>query len=216
MKRLTRFQYVTFFLGILFLIATIYYTFIYFTTKDDSLGSQTNISVNIVDKDEISVEYLPYVEKNIYYFNLDSNNKFNPKKELLKIDSIRIIESLASKYYDYSNISIKMPYFKNFNSNDYDADTIARVTSLLDHKENYLKHYEILGYDFNKSEGVTKKEFLLMIGSMIDEIQKNDSDEIINEMMNYGFNVSNISSTLTREETAAIIETFANLRSNMR
>lgn len=146
----------------------IYYTFVFFNNYDrihtDNLPTAEDI---IADFDEIGEDYKTAVRNTYHFFSLDSSSNFNPKSPLLRMDALIIIDIIGSqnvKRYG-SSANTTVPYFNDFRSSDAYADVIRRVVAHIDQMPDFPNHYEILGYELNKNEPITRLEFLMLISS---------------------------------------------------
>ena len=204
----------------------IYYTFIFFT-------NQNTIKVDIHPAEEVIHDfgkigniYQEAVRNTYQYFSLDSSSNFNPQSPLIRMDALKIFDIIASqKIEKYSAPTNSVPYFKDFNGNDVNANIIKRVCSYIDKVPDFPNHYEILGYELNESEPITRLEFMMLISSFFGKgKQGNIYNDVPAKFASYisnlnALNIISSSSTLdanspiTREQAAIVIyKTLQNLK----
>lgn len=196
----------------------VYYSVIFFTNQNNIADTSLNSENIIADISTVQPANVEAVKYSYQYFTLDSNNNFNPKKPLLRVDALRMFNMIAEqKISSYKNISGDVPYFKDFNANDVNADKIRRLCSYIDSKKDFPKHYEILGYELNKDKPITNLEFMLISSSML-KSQKNGKifndvptqySSYISSLAAYGIinenSKINANDPITRENAATII-----------
>lgn len=206
--------------GIFFVVVlgflTTYYSYIYIKSqKNNVVVEETNIT--ITDINEISSDKVDAVKNCISYYELDSNNKFNPKDNLNRIDSIILIDKIAKKInpkYLTQKPTI-VPYFEDYSSSDTNSEAILRVVNLIDNKENFLKHYNILGYKLNRQESITKREFLTLLAVFVPANPDLGSDYILKNLINYGFSLGDdLDTPISREDSAVYVNMLLNTLNN--
>lgn len=195
-----------------------YYAFVFFTNYDRIQSNLPTAKDIISDYDKIRDKYKIAVENTYYLFSLDSASNFNPQSPLLKIDALKIIDIIGSQNVkDYGTSTNVIPYFKDYKESDVYANVIKRVVGYIDQIPNFPKHYEILGYELNKNEPITRLEFLMLISSFFEKseqtvIYKDVPAKFIpyiSSLSNLGIisdsSVLNADKAITREEVALIV-----------
>lgn len=200
------------FLGVLIGVCSLYYTGVYFNAKNSNVVISTD-STYINDVSNISAGKVDAVNKYLSYYELDSSSNFNPQDSLNRIDSIVIVDKLAKQLvpsYSTSKPSV-VPYFEDYSNGEQNSDAILRVVNLIDNKEGYYKHYNILGYKLNRQQAITKREFLNLIAVFLPVNKDLGDDYIIKNLINYGFTLgSDLDTELSREDSAVYIQTLMN------
>lgn len=155
------------------LILLIYYAFVFFTNQDTMKVETQSAEETIKDFENIGKGYQEAVRNTYQYFSLDSVSNFNPQAPLIRMDALKIVDIIGNqKVKGYATPSSSMPYFKDFKNNDAYADVVKRVCAFVDQVPDFPNHYEILGYELNKNEPITRLEFMMLISSFFGKGQQ--------------------------------------------
>lgn len=192
----------------MFGLFTIYYFFI-FIFNINTINNYAGLTTSkVADFSSLSIEGQTAFKSIGSAFTLDSSNNFNGSKELLRVDAFKAIDRIGQQISkSYSKSSTNTPYFTDFSTQDSDAEAILRLVNQIDSKENFLKHYNILGYELNRNNPIKKDEFYMLLASFIpsnsfDLSLNSKVSSYISNLSNYGISFDNYNGedTITREE----------------
>lgn len=193
--------------GIVFGVITLFYTGVYFSAKNntgDAISEEYISDISNVSQDKLNL-----IKQYSTYYELDSNGNFNPQNSLSRIDAIKVIDKIAKQVlsqYNTTKPSI-VPYFEDFKSSDSNSDAILRVVNLIDTKEDFYKHYNILGYKLNRQDAITHREFLNLLAVFIPVNKDLGDDYVLKNLLNYGFDLNvDLNSELSREDSVVYID----------
>lgn len=192
----------------MFGLFTIYYFFI-FIFNINTINNYAGLTTSkVADFSSLSIEGQTAFKSIGSAFTLDSSNNFNGSKELLRVDAFKAIDRIGQQISkSYSKTSTNTPYFTDFSTQDSDAESILRLVNQIDNKENFLKHYNILGYELNRNNPIKKDEFYMLLASFIpsnsfDLSLNSKVSSYISNLSNYGISFDNYNGEdiITREE----------------
>lgn len=204
----------------------IYYSFVFFTNQDTIKVDVYPAEEVINDFDKIGDTYQEAVKNTYQYFSLDSSSNFNPQSPLTRMEALKIIDVIANqKIKGYSSVKSSIPYFKDFNNNDAYSNVVKRVCSYIDQVPSFPKHYEILGYELNKNQSITRLEFMMLVSSFFGKGKQGTIyQDVPTEFASYISNLNalgiissgktlNANDPITREQVAIVIyKTLQNLK----
>lgn len=204
------------FLGCILLLFCIFYSGVYYFAHTENQESYDSTQT-IGDLGDVDPNYLSYVQTYINMFELDSNRNFKPQDNLTRMDALIIIDKIAKQVdskYNTTKPTI-VPYFDDFKSSDSNSDVVLRVVNLIDSKDGYYKHYNILGYQLNKQDAITNREFLTLLAVFLPVDKSIGDDYILKNMINYGFDLDgNLDEPISRQKAAYYISKIMSNFSN--
>lgn len=196
-------------LGIFFSVFSIFYLGVYIHAANTNTKDIKTNYVGVSDMMDVDPNLENTVGQYMYLYQLDSENRFNPKSDLTRIDAILLVDEIAKRTVPnyLTKKTTTVPYFDDFKSIDANSDAVLRVVDLIDTKDNFYKHYNILGDKLDRNKPINLKEFLTLLAVFLPVDKTLGDDYIIKNLSKYNIDLSvNLKSEISRQKSTIYVD----------